>query len=146
MQRKLNSRAGPLNSGSRQVPALLVPKLTSFNRTDQVSINNAILPLIQSAIGGINVGRCASHPCTTKTGQEPVCGRQGLCQPRMDNFSCECPLGRIGSRCEMTLDLASNIDNLTSSSSSSSSTPPTPVPYFNGDSFLHFNDEEMAKK
>jgi hypothetical protein len=106
-----------------------------------VSINNAILPLIQSAIGGINVGRCASHPCTTKTGLVPVCGRQGLCQPHLDNFTCECPLGRIGSRCEMTLDFEANVENLTSLA-----TEPTPIPYFNGDSFLHYHDEEMAKK
>jgi len=111
----------------------------------KVSINNAILPLIQSAIGGTNVGRCTSHPCTTKTGSEPVCGRQGLCQPRLDNFTCECPLGRIGSRCEMTLDLTSNVDNLTSSAAAEL-VPSMPVPYFNGDSFLHYNDQEMAKK
>jgi hypothetical protein len=34
---------------------------------------------------------------------------------------------------------------LTSAASASASTP-IPVPYFNGDSYLHFNDEDMAKK
>ena len=63
----------------------------------------------------------------------------------MDNFTCECPLGRIGSRCEMSLDLDFN-DTLASSVSPGETVESVPIPYFNGDSFLHYHDQEMAKK
>ncbi len=66
----------------------------------------------------------------------------------MDNFTCECPLGRIGSRCEMTLDFDLNENSSSNGElmTSSQGVEPMPIPYFNGDSFLHYNDEEMAKK
>jgi hypothetical protein len=45
----------------------------------------------------------------------------------------------------MSLDLDFN-DTVTSSVSSGAAPEPVPIPYFNGDSFLHYHDQEIAKK
>ena len=117
----------------------------------KVSINNVNLRVMQSALAGINVGPCTDHPCssgyifsddsmnvnfpemTLNNFGIPPCGDHGICKPHLDNFTCECPLYLTGERCQFQLPLL-DTDRRPA------------IPGFTGDSFLHFEDDEIAKK
>ena len=106
---------------------------------------------MQSALGGVNIGPCTDHPCSSgyvfsddivsvnfpemslNDFGIPPCGDHGICKPYLDNFTCECPLYSTGNRCQFQLPLL-DADRKPA------------VPAFTGDSFLHFEDDEIAKK
>ena len=109
---------------------------------------------MQSALGGINVGPCTDHPCSSgyvfSSSQDdttdlefpevslnnygiPPCGDHGFCKPHLDNFTCECPLYSSGDRCQFQLPLLDNDRKHA-------------IPGFTGDSFLHFENDDIAKK
>ena len=120
--------------------------------------------MMQSALAGINIGPCSDHPCSSgylfSSYQQqtsinlpfpnsegnmswqsssddivgvPPCGDHGICKPQLDNFTCECPLYSTGSHCQYQLPLLDTNQN-------------TVIPSFNSNSFLHFEDDEIAKK
>ena len=117
----------------------------------KVSINNVHLRMLESALAGVNVGPCTDHPCSSGYVFSdsslnlkfpeispndigiPPCGDHGICKPHLDNFTCECPLYSTGNRCEYQLALLDSNRNHA-------------IPSFTGDSFLHFEDDEIAKK
>ena len=59
-------------------------------------INNQHVDLVHGSQGGINVSPCWSHPCSVQnaTAASP-CGLMGNCRPIMNDYSCECPLGKL---------------------------------------------------
>ena len=105
----------------------------------QLTINDLEVNLIGSALSGVDIESC-SHPCnshteTTSSSSSKIsssdypCGVHGSCKPFLDEYICECPLGRNGNKCENILQETE-----------------IAIPKFNGDSFLHFHDEEIVKK
>ena len=108
--------------------------------------------MMQAALAGMNVGPCIDHPCSSgyivssDNSQAvnfpemalnnfgiPPCGDHGICKPHFDNFTCECPLYSSGDRCQYQLPLL-DADRRPA------------IPGFTGDSFLHFENDEIAKK
>ena len=83
--------------------------------------------LIHSAIAGVDVASCAGHACSPPAGQASPCGG-GVCLPLGDDYACQCPLGRAGVTCEKAVDLVEA------------------VPSFGGDSYLFYDDKDMAKR
>ena len=73
------------------------------------------------------------------------CGLQGTCKPIMNDYSCECPLGLTGARCEHILSGTSLVATETSRQTTRSSLLDN-APAFIGDSFLHYNDQPIAQK
>ena len=113
----------------------------------QLMINNQHIDLVHGSQGGINVSPCWDHPCSVQnaTASSP-CGLSGTCKPIMNDYTCECPLGLTGARCEHALmdpfpTQTSRKPILTQSSSVLDN-----APAFTGDSFLHYNDEPIAQK
>ena len=109
-------------------------------------INNQHVDLIHGSQGGINVSPCWSHPCSVQnaTSSSP-CGLMGTCRPIMNDYSCECPLGLTGARCEHSL-LATNLFSTETSKQTTRSSTLDNAPAFTSDSFLHYNDEPIAQK
>ena len=70
----------------------------------QFMVNGQHLDLVHGSQGGINVSPCWSHPCSVQNATvSSPCGLQGTCKPIMNDYSCECPLGLTGARCEHVL-------------------------------------------
>ena len=104
---------------------------------------------MQSALAGINIAPCTEHPCSSgyvftdhnlnvdfpemsiNSLGIPPCGEHGTCKPHLDDFTCECPLYSSGDKCQYQLPLLDM------------NRKPA-IPGFTGDSFLHFEDEEIA--
>ena len=126
--------------------------ISCFCSLTQVSINNVNLRMMQVALAGMNVGPCTDHPCSSgyivsaddsqavnfpemslNNFGVPPCGDHGICKPHLDNFTCECPLFSSGDRCQYQLPLLD------------AERRPA-IPGFTGDSFLHFENDEIAKK
>ena len=121
----------------------------------QVNLNNQRLDLVGGSHGGINVSPCWSHPCSVQnsTNSSP-CGRMGTCRPIMNDYSCECPLGLTGLKCESVLSYLPALVTVATADGSATSSQQQPTrstrldnaPAFTGDSFLHFDDEPIAQK
>lgn len=111
----------------------------------KLMINNQHVDLVHGSQGGINVSPCWSHPCSVQnaTAASP-CGLMGNCRPIMNDYSCECPLGLTGARCEHSL-LANNLFSTETSKQTTRSSTLDNAPAFTGDSFLHYNDEPIAQ-
>lgn len=62
----------------------------------------------------------------------------------MNDYSCECPLGLTGARCEHILSGTSLVATETSRQTTRSSLLDN-APAFIGDSFLHYNDQPIAQ-
>lgn len=60
----------------------------------KVIINGRSLMFVDEALSGINVVDCP-HPCTS----EP-CHQAGQCEPLLDIYTCHCPLGFNGPKCD----------------------------------------------
>ena len=111
-------------------------------------INNQHVDLIHGSQGGINVSPCWEHPCSVQnaTTSSP-CGLSGTCKPIMNDYTCECPLGLTGLRCEHSLlDPFDSKELETSKPTSTRASVLENAPAFTGDSFLHYNDEPIAQK
>ena len=126
--------------------------ISYFCPSTQISINNVNLRMMQAALAGMNVGPCTDHPCSSgyivsaddsqavnfpemslNNFGVPPCGDHGICKPHLDNFTCECPLFSSGDRYQYQLPLLD------------AERRPA-IPGFTGDSFLHFENDEIAKK
>ena len=70
-------------------------------------INNQHVDLVHGSQGGINVSPCWSHPCSVQnaTAASP-CGLMGNCRPIMNDYSCECPLGKLAIESQYRRSLA----------------------------------------
>ena len=71
----------------------------------QIIINNRPLKLIDDAVFGINIESCA-HPCIGRP-----CLNNGVCVPKKDVYTCNCPLGYAHTNCEMSKFLFSTFYN-----------------------------------
>jgi len=60
----------------------------------KVIINGRPLMLVDGALSGVNVVDCP-HPCTSKP-----CHQGGQCEPLLDIYTCHCPLGFVGPKCD----------------------------------------------
>ena len=123
----------------------LAPPL-QLNLKFQFMVNGQHLDLVHGSQGGINVSPCWSHPCSVQNATvSSPCGLQGTCKPIMNDYSCECPLGLTGARCEHILSGTSLVATETSRQTTRSSLLDN-APAFIGDSFLHYNDQPIAQK
>lgn len=121
-----------------------IPIRTPFAGCIQkLSINNHHVGLVSGSNGGVNVSPCWAHPCSAQNnsgldggGQHP-CGPHGTCRPIMNDYTCECPLGLTGPKCEHALPQQEPTSKTPSGLDS--------APAFTGDSFLQFNDEPIAQ-
>ncbi len=93
-----------------------------------MSINENGRDLMGAALSGLNVGPCP-HPCSPPVGHPSPCGVHGACVARMDEYSCQCPLGRAGMHCEREVDFNTG-----------------DVPSFGGDSYMLFSNKDVARK
>ena len=119
---------------------------TQLNLKFQFMVNGQHLDLVHGSQGGINVSPCWSHPCSVQNATvSSPCGLQGTCKPIMNDYSCECPLGLTGARCEHILSGTSLVATETSRQTTRSSLLDN-APAFIGDSFLHYNDQPIAQK
>ncbi|GFN77074.1 poly [ADP-ribose] polymerase [Plakobranchus ocellatus] len=93
-----------------------------FSLLSQVIINKHALQLFGLRVSGVNVEPC-SHPCA---GQP--CLNDGQCKPKLDTYTCHCPLGFSNTNCE---DVQEHL--------------PT-NPMFSGESYLMYRDKEVTKR
>ncbi|GFR68605.1 pikachurin-like [Elysia marginata] len=88
----------------------------------KVVINKKAVDMLGSSVAGVNIGPC-SHPCAGKP-----CLNDGQCKPRLDTYTCHCPLGFSNSNCEDVIE-------------------PLPTkPMFSGESYLIYRDKEITKR
>ena len=97
----------------------------------QLTVNEAPLRLVHSAIDGADVGSCP-HLCSPPPGHPTPCGALGECRPKGDDYSCQCPLGLAGVNCEKRLQIENGVSHV--------------IPSFGGDGYLYFKNQELAKK
>ena len=110
-------------------------------------VNGQHLDLVHGSQGGINVSPCWSHPCSVQNATvSSPCGLQGTCKPIMNDYSCECPLGLTGARCEHILSGITSLVATETSLKTTRSSVLDNAPAFTGDSFLHYNDQPIAQK
>ncbi|XP_048091436.1 pikachurin-like isoform X1 [Alosa alosa] len=96
----------------------------------QVLLNDRVIPLTASSLEGVNVGN-VEHPCGTRP-----CANAGQCQPREDQYQCDCPIGFHGSQCQQACaDLCRHIV-----------TEDIEVPLFTGRSYLKFDSRNILKR
>ncbi|XP_031414728.1 pikachurin isoform X2 [Clupea harengus] len=88
----------------------------------QVLLNDHVIPLTASSLEGVNVGN-AEHPCGTRP-----CANAGSCQPRADQYQCDCPIGFHGNHCQKVV------------------TEDIEVPLFTGRSYLKFDRRNILKR
>ncbi|RWS26016.1 pikachurin-like protein [Leptotrombidium deliense] len=62
----------------------------------KVMINGRNLLLLEEALSGVNIADCP-HPCASQP-----CFQGGRCEPKMEYYTCHCPMGFVGTKCELT--------------------------------------------
>ncbi|KAL2087729.1 hypothetical protein ACEWY4_016557 [Coilia grayii] len=88
----------------------------------QVLLNDHIIPLATPSLEGVNVGN-AEHPCSAHP-----CANAGVCQPRRDQYQCDCPIGFYGNHCQQVM------------------TEEIEVPLFTGRSYLKFDNRNILRR
>ncbi|XP_017566224.1 pikachurin-like isoform X1 [Pygocentrus nattereri] len=88
----------------------------------KVIVNDHVIPLTAGSVKGVNV-ESAVHPCA-----DSPCANGGECQPKHDDYDCDCALGYKGKRCQSAVSGA------------------VEVPQFTGRSYLMYYSKDILKR